>query len=931
MMMRSDSTYTPTEGCSAEELLKCLTADDYDACVAACSGDEEEQEPEVVKAGTLTVSVADYSSEVVAAPRVGTVTLNSINLKASEEITVDTLTLKAAWLTNNAAVQKVWFEKDGVRISSKAGLTSDGTATVNFTKGLTVKSNEKIDLVASFNTATAWSQVTLQLDSVNSTAEKNNISWKTTTYNLINYTVAGVNYDVVTIATATQTYKLWEQNEILFAKIDLENTSNDKAINVKSITFNTNNTNVEKVLDNFTLVRDGKNVAKSATFDGKKVTVTLSDSIEASKTAKYALYAEVKALDNGNETFYLDVDTNDIVAYEDWTNFRTANTPVTAAAPSCTTPINCIVVAGWKIVLTNDSSFATTVNANAGYSDVQIANWTLTVAEPVHFEKLTFADDTATVADANSIKSLKLEIGWKTYNASITRPTGAWTPNTYVFEDIYVNKTSSVKMYVSFANALWTQKQFNIVSTKNIANTNFKSTAGLNTNVWDYQNNSISFDNADIAWTIKVATVSIKDTTFTLKNNLSSTVRSVIADSNSVVLFDGNVSSAKWDVEMSEIIVNGSAIAGTDYLDLTLKVNGKTISTKKYTAWPVSFPINNVKVSSDPVSVVLEAIPHTTVWNGAQTYTLTLAANGTFNGNTATAAAVNAATLQVVTAASLVISSVNQPNQLKLEGNDVEIVKFDVTAQYGNVNLDNLMIDFGTTALTKFDLSIDGWAKIAWTIAATTADACYINWVDTVGTNATQWACTTAKWTWIASGTKLWTINTIDETLSAGAHTLTITANVKDADNANGVGVVVDTDKVLLNKTTWKAISTKTWFVKALPTIEVAKASNLLTLTIKNDSDTAINLTKIYGAWTVSASANGQAITLWTAFSPITITNSEWSQAEVKVSLTAAWLAKISWLTYYVEENWYTYEYDITGTPVYTTFPWWDYQLVLTN
>ena len=103
----------------------------------------------------------------------------------------------------------------------------------------------------------------------------------------------------------------------MFAKVDLENDSSDKAINVKSITFNTNNTNVEKVLKNFSLIRDGKDVAKSTTFDGKKVTVTLDDSIEAGKVAKYSLYAEVKALDNGNETFAFDFDKEDVVAYED--------------------------------------------------------------------------------------------------------------------------------------------------------------------------------------------------------------------------------------------------------------------------------------------------------------------------------------------------------------------------------------------------------------------------------------------------------------------------------------------------------------------------------------------------------------------------------------------------------------------------------------
>ena len=59
MMMRADESYTPAEGCTAEELLKCVTADDYDACIAACNGgeEEEEQDPEEVKAGTLNVTM----------------------------------------------------------------------------------------------------------------------------------------------------------------------------------------------------------------------------------------------------------------------------------------------------------------------------------------------------------------------------------------------------------------------------------------------------------------------------------------------------------------------------------------------------------------------------------------------------------------------------------------------------------------------------------------------------------------------------------------------------------------------------------------------------------------------------------------------------------------------------------------------------------
>ena len=54
MMMRADEGYTPNEKCSLEEMVACALADDTDACLAACTGDEESNTP--VKAGTLNVS-----------------------------------------------------------------------------------------------------------------------------------------------------------------------------------------------------------------------------------------------------------------------------------------------------------------------------------------------------------------------------------------------------------------------------------------------------------------------------------------------------------------------------------------------------------------------------------------------------------------------------------------------------------------------------------------------------------------------------------------------------------------------------------------------------------------------------------------------------------------------------------------------------------
>ena len=45
MMMRADEGYTPNEKCSLEEMVACALADDTDACLAACTGEEGEEEP----------------------------------------------------------------------------------------------------------------------------------------------------------------------------------------------------------------------------------------------------------------------------------------------------------------------------------------------------------------------------------------------------------------------------------------------------------------------------------------------------------------------------------------------------------------------------------------------------------------------------------------------------------------------------------------------------------------------------------------------------------------------------------------------------------------------------------------------------------------------------------------------------------------------
>jgi hypothetical protein len=57
MMQRaSDEDVEVTDGCSAEELLACVMADDYDECIADCSGEDEEDDTTIVLDGDLEIS-----------------------------------------------------------------------------------------------------------------------------------------------------------------------------------------------------------------------------------------------------------------------------------------------------------------------------------------------------------------------------------------------------------------------------------------------------------------------------------------------------------------------------------------------------------------------------------------------------------------------------------------------------------------------------------------------------------------------------------------------------------------------------------------------------------------------------------------------------------------------------------------------------------
>ena len=155
MMMRADEGYTPVEWCTAEELLACITADDYDACIAACSDENNNEEP--AGDGYAKVSGKAASSQNVALNAVDK-KIWTVTLKAGEyDTTVTAIEITKSWLWAKTDVANIQLMKNGEYVTTNWELNSNKVAKLRFRPNLVLKANssETFDVVVSM----AWSGV----------------------------------------------------------------------------------------------------------------------------------------------------------------------------------------------------------------------------------------------------------------------------------------------------------------------------------------------------------------------------------------------------------------------------------------------------------------------------------------------------------------------------------------------------------------------------------------------------------------------------------------------------------------------------------------------------------------------------------------------------------------------------------------------------
>lgn len=346
----------------------------------------------VVKAGNLEVSLSASSpANGSSIPYNGVVSFGKVDFKAgSSDVTVNTVKMKRTGLGQPGDVSRVYFERNGVRISSRANVNSDGEVITTFTPALVVKANstESLDLVVemSANVSALGGEHAFASIMIDSSAANNNGAFSTPLLRTSNYAVRTATF---TSQSVTTTYN-GNETQTELGKFQLQNNGGSQVIdlNVRAITLrNVGNSNATS-LSGLALYRGGVKVSNDVILNGRDVTFTLNDNVKDAQSAVYTIFATVNNVDNaGGDTYkFILRQSSDLSIVESTTNYRANIIITTALNNDSNLTAGVYTVNGGELRFAQDSSALSQSSVSQGSLRVVLMKGTLTAKQPILLE-----------------------------------------------------------------------------------------------------------------------------------------------------------------------------------------------------------------------------------------------------------------------------------------------------------------------------------------------------------------------------------------------------------------------------------------------------------------------------------------------------------------------------------------------------------------
>lgn len=540
----------------------------------------------VVKAGNLNVSMnASSPANLSSIPAAGSVKFATVDFTAgSKDITVNSVTLKRSGLGNSSDISRAYFEKDGIRVSSRSSVSSDNTVVLSFAPAWVIKANstDSIDLYVDMNASSAGGEHMFTSTAIDSSAANVVGMISTPTLRTANYTVSTVTFTGAgagLTATATDATDL-ELGQFRLA--DISTGADERNLLFKSITLRNEGTADLTSVSDLGLYRNGVKVSTVAVMNGKEVTFGLGagDLLKDSQTANYYIRGTVNYVDNQNGDTYIFRlrNTTDLNVIEQSTSFRTAISG-TATLPTYT-------VNGADVQFKRSTSFALSNSVSPGTNGAVLMKGTISSKTPIYLEEITLPF-TASTGASNIANSYKLRIGSSTFTWSANSGTGLVAAS---FDgSVSINGTVDVELTAD------------IKSTATAGNINFGPLQLSSFTTKEYQNNQNNIQTTASVGTIQGATVSIVSSKLVVSRNDGISTKTIVEGAQDQLLFGATFSTSQDNaIRVNQFVLSGSNGNFNSNLSVTLyDANGNAIKTATYNNGLVTFYGLNMTVAKN--------------------------------------------------------------------------------------------------------------------------------------------------------------------------------------------------------------------------------------------------------------------------------------------------------------------------------------------
>ncbi len=660
--------------------------------------------PPVVKEGNLNISMNSASpANLTSVPQRGSVKFATVDFTAgSKNITINSVTLKRSGLGNSSDIDRVYFEKDGIRISSRASVSSDQTVTLSFAPARVVAAGttESIDLYVDMTAGSPGGEHMFTSTEINSSAANVVGMISTPTLRTANYLVSTVTFTGAgagLTATASDADNLelgqfrlsdvstgTDERDLLFKSVTLRNEGNGDLINLSDVA----------------LYRNGQKVSTVTVMNGKEITFGLGagDEIKDGQNATYYIRANVTYVDNtSGDTYQFRLqNTSELNVVEKTTSFR--------AAISGTAYLPLYTVNGADVMFKRDSSFALSNTVSPGVNNAVLMKGTISSKTPVYLEDFTlpFTSSTGASYIANSYK---LRIGGSTFTWSAD--TGTGLSNASFDGAVAINGTAEVELTAD------------IKSNAGTSNIKFGPLQLSDFSIKEYQNNQNTIQTSAAVGSIEGATISIVASNLAVTRNDGISSQSIVNGAQNQLLFGATFSTSQDNpIRISQFTLSGATSTGivpaaafNSNLTATLyDANGNAVKTANYNNGKVTFFGLNINVSkNNPVSWTVRG-NFTAGATGTLRLTLTdVDAVDTVTSNTISVSDVAGGALTIDGSATLEVAANSSLQSQLLYGGqqNVTVAQFNLEGQKDATDITDLYLatngGLGTTLANKIN------------------------------------------------------------------------------------------------------------------------------------------------------------------------------------------------------------------------------------